>query len=147
VSKIRVLAPGALAAALAVAVLVTGQSATAQKTRGKTRPAETKYLMRCVVGPSCTALGKLVKDAPTDDKGWDKLTQHAAVLNEMSFVVMDDGRCPDKIWADAATAMRECSGKVLDAVKARDADAAQAAFKALTGSCSGCHRAHKAPKK
>lgn len=53
---------------------------------------------------------------------------------------MDDGRCPDKTWADAAKVLRETSLKVL---KTKKLDDANAAFKELTSACGACHKAHK----
>ncbi len=130
---------------LGLGLLALGPAVDAQKTKGKTRPADTKSLMKGVIQPNCAALGGLIKDAgPTDDKAWDKVALHAVVLNEMSYVVMDDGRCPDKEWALAAKTLRECSAKVLECAKAKDVDGAQGAFKGLTGACAACHKAHKA---
>jgi hypothetical protein len=80
---------------------------------------------------------------PKDDKAWDKVVLHAVVLNEMSYVVMDDGRCPDADWAAAAKTLRECSAKVGECAKAKDLPGAQAAFKGLTGACAACHGVHK----
>jgi hypothetical protein len=114
-----------------------------QKTKGKTRPAETKHLMAGINGPNCSALAKLLKAGPADDKAWADAVRHAALLNEMSYILMDDGRCPDKVWAGAAKTLRECSAKVLEAAQAKDAAAAQEAFKKMVGACSTCHKAHK----
>ena len=131
-------------AGLAVVGWFALQPAEAQKTKGKTRPAATKSLMKGIVLPNCAALGGLLKDkGPADDKAWDKATLHAVVLNEMSYVMMDDGRCPDGDWAGAAKTLRECSTKVLEATKAKNVEGAQAAFKGLTGACATCHKAHK----
>jgi hypothetical protein len=49
-------------AGLAALVWFTGISndAQAQKTKGKSRPAATKYLMRGIVRPNCAGLGKLL---------------------------------------------------------------------------------------
>ena len=119
-------------------------SASAQKTKGKTRPAATKYLMRGIMGPNCSGLGKLLKDGPADDEAWDNAACHAACLNEMSFILMDDGRCPDGTWAKAAkTTLREGSAAVMAAIEKKDADAANAAFKMATSACADCHKAHK----
>ena len=125
-------------------VSVSLNDAQAQIKKGKTRPAATKYLMRGVVRPSCASLGKLLKEGPADDKAWDTVACHAACLSEMSFALMDDGRCPDGVWAKAATKnLREGAAAVLAASESKDLDAANAAFKTLTGSCSACHKAHK----
>lgn len=135
-----------LAAALVAAgmlVSLTYPTAQAQKTKGKTRAAQTKYLMRGINQPNCAALGKLLKENPADDKGWEQVTQHAALLNEMGYLLMDDGRCPDKTWAGAAKTLRECSVTILEAARAKNGDGARAAFKKLTGACASCHQAHK----
>jgi cytochrome c556 len=123
---------------------LSSENALAQKTKGKSRPAATKYLMRGIVRPNCADLGKLLKAGPSDDKAWDTAACHAACLNEMSFALMDDGRCPDGVWAKAATtALREGSAAVMAAIEAKDADAASAAFKTVTSACAACHKAHK----
>jgi hypothetical protein len=123
------------------------ETAEAQKTKGKTRPAETKFLMRGVNQPNCKALADLLKDkGPADDKAWETATCHATILNEMSFVLMDDGRCPDKDWAGAAKALREGSAKVVEAAKAKNAADAQAAFKNVTAACADCHKVHREKK-
>jgi cytochrome c556 len=130
-----------------VAVLLMGQEAAAQKTKGKTRAAETKYLMRGVNQPNCAALAGLLKDkGPVDDKAWDTAACHASILNEMSYLLMDDGRCPDKDWAGAAKQLREGSAQVLEAARAKNLADAQAAFKTVTGACASCHKAHKQAK-
>ena len=123
---------------------VSSDSASAQKTKGKTRVASTKYLMRGIVKPNCASLGELLKAGPADDKAWDAAACHAACLNEMSHVLMDDGRCPDGVWATAAkTTLREGSAAVMAAVEAKDLEAANAAFKTVTSSCASCHKEHK----
>jgi cytochrome c556 len=133
--------------AIAVAVCcacILNNHASAQKTKGKTRPAATKYLMRGMVKPNCAGLGKLLKDGPADEKAWDNAACHAACLNELSFLLMDDGRCPDGVWAKAAkTTLREGSAEISAAIKEKDLDAANAAFKKITSSCAACHTAHK----
>lgn len=134
-----------LGCALASAGLFLCQDAEAQKTKGKSRPTETKYLMRGVNQPNCAALAGFLKDkGPAADKAWEQAVCHAAILNEMSYVLMDDGRCPDKDWAGAAKELREHSAKVVEAAKAKNLADAQAAFKGVTGACASCHKVHRA---
>jgi hypothetical protein len=128
---------------LALGVGVWHEAAQGQKTKGKTRPAPTKALMKGIQLPNCAALAGLLKEGPSDEKGWDKAALHATVLNEMSYVLMDDNRCPDKIWFGACKTLREGSGKVADAAKEKDLAAAQAAFKVVTSACSACHKEHR----
>jgi cytochrome c556 len=133
-----------LAFGIAVAL---GMLAEAQVAKGKSRAAKTVYLMRGVVKPACAGAGDLLKDkGPADEKAWETLACHASILNEMSHVVMDDGRCPDGVWAGAGKALREGSAALLAASEKKDLAAAQEAMKGVTGSCKSCHDAHK-PKK
>ncbi len=136
---------GGLLALLAcgLALTLSQQTSEAQVQKGKTRVAATKYLMRGIVQSNCAATGKMLKDGPKDDKGWDTLACHASILNEASYLLLDDGRCPDKTWADAAKTLRGCSAKLLTAANEKKLEDAQAAFKALTGACASCHKAHK----
>ena len=118
-------------------------AATAQIKKGKTRAATTKQIMSGLIQSNCAALGKGTAEAPTDDKGWAALATNAALLNEASYLLMDDGRCPDGDWANAATVLRNASAAVLAKVEAKDAAGAAAEFKKLTQSCADCHKAHK----
>ncbi len=117
--------------------------ASAQITKGKQRPAATKYLMRGISQPNCAALGRLLNDGPADDKAWDTAACHASCLNELGHLLMDDGRCPDATWAGAAKNLREGSAAVLAAIEKKDLEAARAAFKTVTGACGACHQAHR----
>jgi hypothetical protein len=69
------------------------------------------------------------------------------VLNETSCLLMDDGRCPDGVWAEAATqTLRNGSRDVLKAIAAKDAAAAKAAFASMTKACAACLDKHKEKK-
>ena len=135
----------ALLAVLAVGGLILAGTSPAQVKKGKTRTAATKYLMRGIMQPNCAGLGGLLKDAgPADDDAWDTAACHASCLNEMSYLLMDDGRCPDAVWAEAAkTTLREGSAEVLAACEKKDLAAANAAFKKTTQACAACHKQHK----
>lgn len=118
-------------------------NATAQVKKGKTRALTTKHMMSGLVKPNCAGLGEALKTAPADDKAWEDLTIKAALLNEASYLLMDDGRCPDGEWAGAARTLREGTEAVLAKLEAKDAAGAQEAFKGVTASCAACHKAHK----
>ena len=113
----------------------------AQKVKGKTRDITTKQLMKGLVQVNCADLGKALNAAEVN---WDDVALKAAVLNELSFNLMDDGRCPDGEWAKGAKAIRENSKGVIEAAAKKDADLAKNAFKSLTAEgCGTCHKAHK----
>lgn len=60
------LVPAAVLMALAVGA--TWTVGEAQVKKGKSRAAETKYLMRGAMQPNCAGVGKLLKEAgPADD--------------------------------------------------------------------------------
>ncbi len=124
-------------------VSVLSAVASAQVKKGKTRVLTTKQMMSGLIKPNCAGIGEGLKAAPADDKAWDELATKAALLNESSFILMDDGRCPDAEWANASKALRDGSATVLTKIEAKDYAGAQEAFKVVTGSCAACHKAHK----
>ena len=99
--------------------------------------------MSGLIKPNCAGIGEGLKAAPVDEKAWEDLATKAALLNESSFILMDDGRCPDGDWANASKSLRDGSAAVLTKIEAKDYAGAQEAFKAVTGSCAACHKVHK----
>ena len=89
----------------------------------------------------------MLKGDIADDKAWDTAACHAACMSEMGHILMADGRCPDKAWAEASKALREGSDAAPKAIAKKDLAATQAAFKLATSSCSACHKPHKPKKK
>lgn len=133
-----------VAMAMSLGLLLAAGTVEAQKTKGKSRPSATKYLMAGISQPHCKALGdQLKKSGPADDKAWDTAACHAACLNELSYVLMDDGRCPDGAWAGAVKSLREGSAAAYRAAQEKDLDATKVAFKQVTEGCATCHKAHK----
>lgn len=131
-------------AVVAAAVTV----ATAQVKKGKTRPLTTSQLMKGLVKPSCEALKKGLEASPASDDAWQELALRAALLNESSFTLMDDDRCPDAVWSDALTKLlRPGSAAALLGIEAKDYDATKAGFATVMQSCKACHEKHKPKKK
>jgi hypothetical protein len=120
-----------------------GSESQAQVKKGKSQPLLTKSWMSGINGPHCKRLKEILDAGPSDEKAWSEAAMHAEILNEASHVLMADGRCPDKVWADASTQLREGSAQVLTAVHAKNTDEARSAFGVLVGSCGSCHKAHK----
>jgi cytochrome c556 len=132
-----------LAVTIMALIAAGSTSALAQVKKGKTRPLLTKQLMKGLNQTNCAAIGDALKADSLDEKAWDALAIKAALLNEASYILMEDGRCPDGNWAKAATTLREQSAALLDTIAAKDKPAAQAAFKAMTQACAACHKDHK----
>ena len=137
-----------LVIALAATVCLASVSyISAQVKQGKTRALKTKQLMKGVVKPNCEAIKKALDNAPADDKAWEELALNAALLNEASYSLMDDGRCPDGTWADAATkALRGGSAEIIGAIEKKDLAAVKAGFGNMTKACKACHDAHREKK-
>ena len=123
--------------------LAISDSVIGQIKKGKTRPMTTEQLMEGLVRPNCAKLGKALKADAVDEKAWKGLATQAALLNEASFILMADGRCPDAEWANAATKLGEASAQLLKEVGAKNVDGSKSAFKQLTKSCAACHKAHR----
>jgi len=132
-----------LVAAILVAILAASGDSVAQVTKGKERPLATKQWMQAVHKVHCGPIKKALEANPSDDKAWEAIALHAAMMNESSYVLMADDRCPDEVWAGACKTLGQGSSDILDAVAARDVEAATAAFGAMTQSCGTCHKAHK----
>lgn len=143
IKKPRVMNTLFLAGGLAAALILV-QTSAAQVEKGKTRPMLTSHLMSGLNKVHFGALRKGLGAAPATDEAWDDLVKSAALLNEASYILMADGRCPDGIWADAATKnLREGSAAVLTAIEARDLEAAKKGVGTIGQACKSCHDAHR----
>jgi cytochrome c556 len=133
--------------ALGLAVVAAAAGAGAQIKKGKTRLAPTSHIMKGLVKPHCDAIKKGLEAAAIGDEGWQALAVDAALLNEASYLLMDDGRCPDKVWADAASkTFRDGSAALIKAIEGKDVARAKTAFGDMTKSCKGCHETHRNKK-
>lgn len=101
IKRSRVLALATVAGLLLV-LLVSSEMSNAQVTKGKERPLTTKQWMQAVHKVHCGAIKEGLEAGPSDDDAWAKIALHAAMMNESSYVLMADGRCPDGDWAALA---------------------------------------------
>ena len=124
-------------------VVLVGSESQAQVKKGKTQPLLTKSWMSGINGPHCKRLKEVLDAGPSDEKSWSEAAMHAEILNEAGHVLMADGRCPDKVWADASKQLRDGSAQVLAAVHAENTDDARAAFGEMVKACGSCHETHK----
>ncbi|MGV3773444.1 MAG: hypothetical protein ACO1QB_11120 [Verrucomicrobiales bacterium] len=132
-----------LTATLAV-LGVSASFAADEVKKGKTRPLSHKQLMKGMVKPHGDAIKNALEKPPTDDKGWADLAMHAALLNESSYAMMEDGRNVDAKWEEAAVKhLRLGSEQIITAVEQKDIGAVKTAFGAAMRSCKACHDVHK----
>lgn len=132
-----------IAIATLCGVVAIAAQTSAQVKKGKTRPASTKALMNSWIGPVNTALGAELKAEPADDKAWASILAKAEVLNESGHSLMEDGRCPDAVWAAACKTMQDATSTLIVKAQAKDLAGAREAFGTFVTSCKSCHVAHK----
>ena len=120
---------------------------TAQK-KGKVRPLTTAQLMSGLVKPQLVAVqGHVAEEkAPESDEDWTALTTSIALMNESSYIMMADDRCPDKIWADACEVLRKATEAGLQSAAQKDAAGVRESLAGITASCKACHAEHKYKK-
>jgi hypothetical protein len=110
------------------------------------RVATIKFIMSGIHNPHCSALGTLLKgEGPKDDKAWAEVALHAALLNESGHLLVENNRCPDGVWADAAAKLRDGTAGVFVAAGKKELKAAQDSFAAVGAACAACHAKHKQP--
>ncbi len=130
--------------AVAAGLFVCEGMTQAQVKKGKTRAALTKQIMKGLVKVNCDGIKQGLDAGPQKDKDWEDLATSAALLNEASYILVDDGRAPDGVWTDAASKLlRDGSASVLKAAEAKDIDGAKKAFGDMTKACGTCHKAHR----
>lgn len=131
----------------AAILALAGWQLAGQVSKGKTRPLETKTWMKTVNGPHCSTLAKMLKAGPADDKEWDDIKTHAQMLSESGHVLMADGRCPDKVWADAAKQLQDGGAAIATAAASKNVDEARNALNnSVLAACKGCHSVHRVKK-
>jgi cytochrome c556 len=131
-----------------LAFTLSSSQVTAQK-KGKSRPLTTAQLMSGLVKPQLVAIQGHVADekTPEGEDGWKSLTTSIALLNESSYTMMEDDRCPDKIWADACQILRKATASGLKAAAKKDAAGVRESIAGIGASCKACHTEFKYKKK
>jgi hypothetical protein len=147
VKKSFVFAAGIIALT-GLALTLSSSQVTAQK-KGKSRPLTTAQLMSGLVKPQLVAVQGHAggEKTPEGEDGWKSLTTSIALLNESSYTMMEDDRCPDKIWADACQILRKATASGLQAAAKKDAAGVRESIAGITASCKACHTEFKYKKK
>ncbi|MEK6233824.1 MAG: hypothetical protein N2C14_03845 [Planctomycetales bacterium] len=114
--------------------------------KGKTRPLTTHDLMEGVFEHHHESLAELLKGGLKDKRSVKVAVRNASLLNECSYILMADGRCPSAEWKEACDTLRHCSEVLIKKIQAQDVEGANGAFKAMNKSCAGCHKKHKTKK-
>ncbi|MBI1310916.1 hypothetical protein GC176_06370 [bacterium] len=118
----------------------------AQK-KGRTRPLTTSQTMAGLIKPQLTILKEGLEAEPKDEDAWKAIATSAALLNESSYLMMDDGRCPDKVWSEGCVMLETATKDILKQVDAKNATAALAGVEGVVASCKHCHAEHKYKKR
>lgn len=129
----------AVVAAVIAAAVLPGEA----QQRGRTRPLTTSQLMAGLIKPQLTALKEGLEAGPDDKDAWKAAATSAALLNESSYLMMDDGRCPDQTWSDACIQLKDATLEILEQIDAGNRDAAVAGVDGVIASCKHCHEEFK----
>ena len=123
---------------------------------GETGPAEPvldmHHLMELVLDPPADFLwdsaGTIITAegatelAPTTEAGWTAVADQAAVLAEVSNLLVLSGRSRGPGWDQYAVGLRAAAERVQEAAEARDPDALFDAGGDLYQVCRGCHQVY-----
>jgi cytochrome c556 len=115
----------------------------AQPQPASQRLASIKHLMQGLVLPHFTTLEEAVKTPPEKVTDWQRLESSAVLLNEASFMLLDEERAPDAVWEKAVLKLRVGSVQAFEAVQRKDVDGLPVALKAVSTACIDCHAAHR----
>ena len=132
-------------AALALAVIFA-LPREAQSQKDEARVAAIAQIMAGINSPRMKIVGAVAKKAPASDEEWEEIELSAALLNEVGFLLMQNSRCPDGVWAGACAELRTGAAEMVKAAGAKDFDAAQAACGTIGGACKSCHDQHRKKK-
>jgi hypothetical protein len=144
---------GFLCLALAVAVGVTAVSQNTSVSaaysplvspaEGDITPVEESMheFMEYVFQPTYLRLKQSMAAAPADNKGWKAIKSDSLILAESCNLLFS--RAPGEHgedWIGHAKASKEHGAKLYGAARAKDFEAATAAYKTMLDSCNACHK-------
>lgn len=142
ISSLRLTA-AALGSALAVAAGVALFASRAVAADGE-RVATISDIMNSISKSNMGRISSAVKkSAPTSDKGWLAIERAGAMLNEVSFIIVQEDRVIDDVWKKAAGELRAASAQLAVAAKAKDFAGVKAAVPKIGASCKSCHDVHR----
>lgn len=140
----RVVQLGVLALLVAmIAATVPAQENPTQENPAKIRSATIEQVMVGMVHPNYLAIEKAAKEGRVDAQTWKTLATNAALLNEASFLLVDDGRSLGDSWEKAAAEMRGGSATMLAKVGARDKAGIASELKNIAKGCVNCHAEYR----
>jgi dihydroxyacetone kinase len=141
---------------LSTLMFVTGLWFVLASPRGQTpgptqpAPATVRQLMLGLVIPASTTIYQAAgtvstlegttERAPRDDKEWEVVAAHAAVLIEASHLLRSEGRgVADAVWTGAAADMEAGARNVLAAAQAKNVDTLLDKGGEIVAACDRCH--------
>jgi cytochrome c556 len=135
---------GLLAALGAVAVLTAygAAGAAGQDKKDEKIPSVSEIMLKGHKGTD-----SFLSQIKADVKGekWDDAVTHAKALNVFGEALGKNkpNKGDDKSWKELCDKYAANTKAVLTAAEKKDAKAATTALGAISGSCGGCHKAHK----
>ena len=131
------------AGVLVMLVAACAKAVAARPHKGKSRLATTQQLMDGMVHPNYLAIERATKESRVDPVAWRALANNAALLNEASYLIVDDDRSLGADWDKAARQLRTGSAELLVKIAARDKTEMESVLKVTAKACNDCHTAHR----
>ncbi|MBA4064142.1 MAG: hypothetical protein C0501_10600 [Isosphaera sp.] len=131
-----------LTAALGVAAVLTASGAGGQDKKDEKLP-DIKEIMQKGHKATDNYLAQI--KAEVKGEKWEDAGTHAKLLNAFGEALGKNKppKGDDKSWKELCEKYASNTKAVLAAVEKKDAAAANKALGAISGSCGGCHKAHK----
>ena len=138
-----------VAAASSVVVLSVSTSANAGYSPVTTAAEESVVpveesmheFMEYVFQPTYLRLKQSMMAAPADNKGWKAIKSDSLILAEScNLLYVRAPKEHGEDWVKHTTASKEYGAKLYGAAKAKDFDAATAAYKTMLDNCNACHK-------
>ena len=111
--------------------------------------ATAKQIMAGVQKPAMDSLVAVNKaGGPKDDKEWELVAQHSALLAETAQLLQMGTRPLDQeVWINSAQRLNSAAAGAVKAAGAKDLTAWQTSFNTMGQACRACHKVHKKDQK
>lgn len=120
-----------------------GYSPVVTASEGDVVPVEESMheFMEYVFQPTYLRLKQSMMAAPTDNKGWKAIKSDSLILAEScNLLYVRAPKEHGEDWVKHTTSSKEHGAKLYAAAKAKDFEAATAAYKTMLDNCNACHK-------
>ena len=128
---------------LVALIATTTAAVSAPMHKSRSRLATTRQLMEGMLHANYLAIENAATAVRTDVQSWNALAINPALLNEASYLIVEDDRSLGTSWDDAAEQLRAGSADMLAKIAAREKTGIESSLKVIAKACTDCHAAHR----